>query len=37
MCGVFVVFSKRGFSLPKERCKKASLKLYNRGPDFFKI
>tara|TARA_B100000767_G_scaffold275165_1_gene310782 strand:- start:1129 stop:2901 length:1773 start_codon:yes stop_codon:yes gene_type:complete len=37
MCGIFLVFSKKGDPLPEERCKKASYELYNRGPDFFKF
>ena len=37
MCGIFLVFSKKGNPLPEERCKKASYELYNRGPDFLKF
>ena len=37
MCGIFIVFSKKGDPLPEYRCKKASNELYNRGPDFFKF
>mgnify|MGYP003951808421 FL=1 len=36
MCGIFVVFSKKGNPLPKKKCLSASNELYNRGPDFFK-
>ena len=36
MCGIFVVFSKKGNPLPKKKCLLASNELYNRGPDFFK-
>ena len=36
MCGIFVVFSKKGSQLPKKKCLSASNELYNRGPDFFK-
>lgn len=37
MCGIFLVFSKKGNPLPEERCIKASYELYNRGPDSFKF
>ena len=36
MCGVFVVYSKNGNSLPESQCLNASEKLYNRGPDNLK-
>ena len=36
MCGIFIVFSKKGNELPKNKCLAASNELYNRGPDFFK-
>tara|TARA_Y100000590_G_C15745157_1_gene1021726 strand:+ start:3401 stop:5200 length:1800 start_codon:yes stop_codon:yes gene_type:complete len=36
MCGIFIVFSKKGNELPKNKCLNASYELYNRGPDFFK-
>ncbi len=36
MCGIFVVFSKKGNPLPSDRCIDASRELYNRGPDYFK-
>ena len=36
MCGVLVIFSKKGHKLQKTRCLQAADKLYNRGPDSFK-
>ena len=36
MCGIFAVYSKKGNSLPHERCINSSKELYNRGPDYFK-
>lgn len=36
MCGIFLVFSKKGNALPRDRCLSASKELYNRGPDYFK-
>ena len=36
MCGVLVIFSKKGHKLQKTRCLQAAKQLYNRGPDDFK-
>ena len=36
MCGVLLIFSKKGEALPKKKCVDASKKLFNRGPDNFK-
>ena len=37
MCGILIVFSKKGHKLEKKRCLGAAEKLYNRGPDSFKF
>lgn len=36
MCGIFVVYSKKGSPLNEKICKNASMENYNRGPDYFK-
>ena len=36
MCGIFLVFQKKGKKLNLNKCKKASKDLFNRGPDYFK-
>ena len=36
MCGVLVIFSKKGHKLQKTRCLQTAKQLYNRGPDDFK-
>ena len=36
MCGVFLAYSKKKAQLRLKQCERASNKLFNRGPDFFK-
>ena len=37
MCGVFLIYSKKGNALSKNNCIDAARKIFNRGPDNFKF
>ena len=37
MCGILIIFSKKGKKLSKSKSLRASKEIYNRGPDSFKF
>ena len=37
MCGILIIFSKKGKKLSKSKSLRASKEIYNTGPDSFKF